>query len=140
MKLFLIILLLPLFSFSQWKPTKNDIWLSAAQLVAGAADGMREEVLYHPSNLFEQHPNLNRQWWDSRISWKNKETAWVAFSDANHTFKVINQSADLLSVGIVLFEPHRKNLWKTAIRKMAIGYLARKAGFHLIYSLHFKNK
>ncbi len=92
----IIILLFPLSVSAQWKPTKNDIGIVAAQLVAGAADGLREEILYHPNNLFEQHPNLNRGWWDSRTSWQNK--GWAAFKDANHTFKVVNQSADLLSI------------------------------------------
>lgn len=125
-------------SQAQWyKPTKNDIAIAAVQLLAGGADGLREEVLYHPNNLLRQHPNLNRQYWDSRISWHNKENHWVPFSDANHTLRTTIQSLDLLSIGIALGEKNRN--WKAALRKMIIGYLARKAGFTLIYNLHFKN-
>lgn len=53
------------------------------------------------------------------------------------------QTFDLLSIGAALWEkkPERKrDLWKVAVRKIAIGYLARKAGFYTIYNLHFKNK
>lgn len=50
---------------SAWKPTKNDAIVGLLQLVSGGADGLREHLLYHPNQLFQQHPDLNRQYWDS---------------------------------------------------------------------------
>ncbi len=124
-----------------WKPTKNDLLLAGVQLLYGAADGTREEVLYHPNNLFRMHPELNRQWWDSRISWKNKEDTWVAISDANHTLRLFMQASDLATISLVLFEKKtaRRQLWKVALRKAVLCYVARKAGFGAVYYLHFKN-
>ena len=123
-------------------PTGNDAAIFGVQLIAGASDGMREQILYHPDAMLRQHPNWNPKWWDSRLSQHNKEHIWVAFSDANHTFRSIVQASDLICIGIPLFEKHkykRKQLILVALRKIVTGYIARKAGFYLTYNLHFKN-
>lgn len=141
--IFLFLALTPLFASAQFKVTKNDALIAAFQFISGAADGLREEVLYHPNNLFEQHPNLNRQWWDSRISWKNKETRWVPFSDANHTLRIVIQTTDIFTLTLPLFEKMiPAELWakiKMAFKKGLFAYAGRKAGFHAVYTLHFKN-
>lgn len=121
--------------------TKNDLWIMALQVIAGGADGMREQVLYHPNELFAQHPFLNRQWWDSRISWTNKDhqSKWlVSLSDANHFFKSVYTYADLVSIGLSAAEI--KNFsWKNAVKKIVMGVVARKVGFYTVYNLHFNN-
>ncbi len=113
----MILLLFPFIVQCQWKPTKNDLIIGGVQIVAGTADGLREEILYHPNNLFRQHPNLNREYWDSRISWKN--SGWSAFKDANHTMRSVVQSMDILSIGVAIFEKDRN--WKAMIRKCLTG-------------------
>lgn len=123
-------------------------WLvTGLQFIAGASDGIREQVLYHPNELFAQYPNLNRQWWDSRISWTNKNhmsPLLVSFSDANHFFKSVYTYADIASIVLTTDEAiHFKfkswNSWKWLARKVIPPLLARKAGFYITYNKIFKN-
>lgn len=118
---------------------KSDVILSGLQFIAGASDGIREQVLYHPNELFLQHPNLNRQWWDSRISWQNKYSQpWylVSISDANHCFKAGTFYSDMISICLSAGD---LNVW-TIVKKLVITFISRKAGFHSTYHLYFKNK
>lgn len=126
-------------SKAQWYiPDKNDIAMCSVQFIAGGTDGLREQVLYHPNELFKQHPNLNRQYWDNRISWHNKEHVWTPISDANHVLRLGIQTCNLATIGIAIKEKQKN--WKVIMRKIVISYLSNKAGFYLIYTSHFKNK
>lgn len=139
--LIVLILLCMLFNKSQaqwYIPDRNDIAMCSVQFLAGSADGLREQVLYHPNELFKRHPNLNRQYWDSRISWHNKEHTWTPISDANHVLRLGIQTSNLATIGIVIGEKQKD--WKVIARKIILCYLFNKAGFHLVYDLHFKNK
>lgn len=140
LKLILIGILCMLFKKSpaQFKITSNDLFLAGTQFIGGGLDGLREQVLYHPNELFKQHPNLNRQYWDSRISWHNKEHVWTPISDANHVLRLGIQTSNLATIGIVIGEKQKN--WKVIARKLILCYLFNKAGFHLVYDLHFKNK
>jgi hypothetical protein len=141
LKLILIGILCMLFKKSpaQFKITSNDLFLAGTQFIGGGLDGVREQVLYHPNELFKQHQNLNRQYWDSRISWQNKEHVWTPISDANHVLRLGIQTTNLASIAISLTSKEGKN-WKVILKKILISYLSNKSGFYTIYNLHFKNK
>ena len=123
---------------------KNDWVIYTAQFIAGLADGVREEVLYHPNELFRTHPNLNRQYWDSRISWMNKNgrsKLFLPFSDANHTLRLIVQTSNLVSISFSFGELSKypkKERWKVIAKKMLLSYAANKAVFATSYYLYFK--
>lgn len=125
---------------------KSDWIAYGGQYVAGAAFGVSEQVNYHPITLFKQFPSLNRQWWDSRISWQNKNhepAIFTAFSDANHFFKAVTLSATCVSVAFTFgsrIKYQHKDLWKVVAKKLILSYIANKIGFATTYYLVFKNK
>lgn len=121
---------------------KKDWIVYTAQFLSGFSDGIREQVLYHPNQLFEQFPNLNRQWWDSRISWQNKYSIsplLVAFSDANHGFKGASLILNCVSIAFSLDEIPKKGKALFFIKKIVFSYLSNKAGFTASYYGVFKN-
>ena len=125
---------------------KNDWIVYTGQYFSGAADGTREEVLYHPIQMFDLYPNLNRQWWDSRISYKNKyheSPLLVPFSDANHFFGSAVRMTDCISVAFTFGDWNcyrKKDRWKVIAKKILFSYLANKAGFITTYHLIFQNQ
>lgn len=150
MKYLLIILL---FSFSaeaqKLKVKRADLALGSVQFAAGIFRGIREQVLYHPNELFRQHPNLNTHWWDSRTSWTNKLTKpwWkpVGLTDANHFFQSAFVYSNILSIGIStyaitkdIFDNKKLRLW-AFFKAMAISTICQWVGFYASYTLHFKN-
>jgi hypothetical protein len=56
-------------SFKPFKLTGNDLLLVGSELIAGAADGMHEVI---NTDQYKQ----GDQFWDERISWKNKYKDW----------------------------------------------------------------
>lgn len=140
-KLIIILLSIPFLAFSQkwYNPTKNNLAIFGISILRGGADGQREEVLYHPNNLFKVNPHLNRQYWDQRISWQNR--GWAAFKDGNHLCRTTIQLAELLGIGIALLnkKPIKKKLMPV-VGSMIYGYLGNKTGFIGRYVIHFKNK
>jgi len=134
---------------SKWyKPLfqKNDWIVYTSQYLSGVSSGAREEVLYHPEQMFDMYSDLNRQWWDSRISYKNKYTEsplLVAFSDANHFFKSAVLVTNCISVGFSFGDfcsYDKKQRWKVIVKKILLSYITNKLGFGTSYYLYFKNK
>jgi hypothetical protein len=124
---------------------KNDWVVYAAQYLTGVSSGVREEVIYHPTQLFQMYPNLNRQWWDIRISYKNKYTEpplFVAFSDANHFFKSTGLVTNCVSIGFSFGDINayrKKDRWKVIAKKIILSYFANKLGFASSYNWYFRN-
>lgn len=168
MKIFkhsLLIMLFPLFSFSQewnetngkkWKVVNGDLLVTpktpfitvnegivyALQFLAGAANGEHDRILYHPNQFFKDHPNLNMQWWDARISWKNKyNKSWfvrnfaVWSTDENHASAAVEHTAFILSFAITYQNASKnwKQNFKQAIKRALIAYGFNRAGFHAFY-------
>lgn len=124
-----------------WAFNKNDIAPMALQLTAGYAQGWREEVLYHPKELFEQFPNLNRNFWDNRI---NRGSRGISiFRDANHLFKFIVTGTQTASVVIKIGdwkEFPKKDRWKKLLVDIFKYYGAYKLGFYFSYNITHGNK
>ena len=124
---------------------KNDWVVYSAQYLSGVASGIREEVLYYPVPLFKMCPHLNRQWWDVRISYKNKYTEppmFVAFSDANHFFKSAVLMTNCVSVGFSFGDYNaysKKERWKVILKKIAFSYITSKLGFGTSYYWYYRN-
>jgi hypothetical protein len=124
---------------------KNDWVVYSAQVLTGISSGVREEVIYHPTQLFEMYPHLNRQWWDIRISYTNKyrePPLFVAFSDANHFFKSTGLVTNCVSLGFSFGDYNayaKKERWKVIAKKIILSYFANKLGFAASYNLYFRN-
>jgi hypothetical protein len=124
---------------------KNDWVVYSAQYLSGVASGVREEVIYYPTQLFKMYPRLNRQWWDIRVSYKNKyneSPMLVAFSDANHFFKSAVLVTNCVSVGFSFGDYNsysKKQRWKVILKKMVLSYITNKLGFATSYYLYYKN-
>jgi hypothetical protein len=124
---------------------KNDWVVYSSQYLAGVASGVREEVIYYPNPLFKMYPHLNRQWWDIRVSYKNKYTEspmLVAFSDANHFFKSAVLMTNCTSVAFSFGDYNsysKKERWKVIVKKIVVSYIANKLGFATSYYLYYKN-
>jgi hypothetical protein len=139
----LLILLFPLCCFSQgkwYKITKNDWLVMSMEVGAGYSQGWREQTLYHPHQLFEQFPNLNRKFWDCRWSWTNGDAyKW----DANHVLKGTTSMFHLAAASIKFCDIksyRKKDLWKKIIFDMAKYYTSYQIGFALSYNLTHHNK
>lgn len=130
--------------------SKNDLSIAGLQVISGHADGWREQVLYHPNELFRQYPGLNRQWWDVRKSWQNKndkgflgQQVFVMFTDANHFLKGSKSLIDFTTIAISageLAEYPKRDRWKVLAKKGLIAFAANRIGFATSYYLIHKNK
>lgn len=120
---------------------------AALSLVSGACYGVHETVVHHPDRIPE---GWNRQWWDSRLSWRNKYKngdpeqgpAWFASEhitfgqDAKHTFATAYKYHTLgagIAIGIGSRRPVLHYLYDIGI---AVAMSA--IGFHSTYSILFK--
>jgi len=125
--------------------TKNDATIMALGAVSGAADGVNQ-------NLAHWRWGKGRQFWDVKLSWKNKykdfdggdksarfwgsKSVFVAFTDGYHLTRSIDRTAMLLSVGInsgELKEYEKKDRWKVVLKKMAISGIFNRLAFNIIY-------
>ena len=122
--------------------TKNDAIVYALQYVAGAANGEHDRILFHPNAFFIDHPNLNRTWWDPRISWHNKYSrSWVVqnifvfVTDENHASPAVEHTSFIFSFAIS-YNDVKKNwqqIIKSAIKRCILAYGFNRAGFHSFY-------
>jgi hypothetical protein len=128
------------------------IGASALGFVAGCAKGTRDVLTYHTENFFKVHPSTNRQFWDSRISWKNKykdfdngdySTAYfgakdllVWTTDANHLLDGM-QTLSLVGGTMVICLGDKRPWWEYAINFAAL-FVSRSAGFELFYNYIYK--
>lgn len=142
MRVLLALLLCTGSAYSQkwYSVSKNDLWVMGMEVGAGYSQGWREEVLYHPHQLFKHFPNLNRKFWDARWSWTNGDAyKW----DANHVLKgtttAFHLAALVIKVGDIKAYK-RKDRWKKILFDAAKYYLSYQAGFALSYNLTHGNK
>lgn len=122
--------------------SSNTVAVMSLQVAGGYAEGWREEVLYHPNELFRRFPNLNRNFWDNRISWQNKRK-FAGFQDANHLLKFANTSMNIASVVIKLGDIKsykKKDRWKKIAFDALLLYASKQAGFFLAYNVTHRNK
>ncbi len=122
---------------------KSDIVPLILTAAAGYTTGVRDHVIYHPNQLFKQHPGLNRNFWDVRV--QNPpgflNTEW----DADHVFKTATGVFFIAAITLKgCNEPKVKQPWY----KVVIGYFidgliyyaTYKVGFTLGYNVTFGNK
>ncbi|MBK8706625.1 MAG: hypothetical protein IPN33_25650 [Saprospiraceae bacterium] len=120
---------------------------AALSFAGGVCYGFHETVVHHPDRI---PANWNKQWWDSRQSWRNKYKdgdpvngpAWfgaeyVTFGqDAKHTFAT-GYRYTTLAAGICIGLGQRRPAWHYAA-DIGISFVCAAVGFHGIYSGFFK--
>jgi hypothetical protein len=125
--------------------TKNDVAIITLGVVSGAADGVNQ-------NLAHWRWGKGKQFWDVKISWKNKykdfdngntdarfwgsKSVFVAFTDGYHLTRMIDRSAMLLSIGISgaeLKQYAKKDRWKVVTKKILISSISNRIAFNIIY-------
>ncbi len=131
----LILLLFPLITSAQWKPTKRDITPALLSFAAGHIKGWHDEVTYHPNQLFQRFPNLNRRFWDIRVQDKPgfMNTEW----DADH---VLKGSQKLMFIAAICLKVGERKKWYWYLWDGVKYLTSYSIGFWSSYNLIHKNK
>lgn len=114
--------------------TKNDLVIMGIEVGSGYMQGWREEVLYHPNELFRHFPKLSRTFWDNRVTWKQPGKF-----DANHVLK-----GGIILSQLVAISVKASDLGKRSFKKIFLDilkyYASYQLGFFLSYNLTHNNK
>lgn len=132
MKLIIVFLLLSMTTFAQkdgtqkskWRIDKNKILTGGLVFVGGSAKGFNETLQFNYSIFIKKFPGANRQWFDPRVSWRNKyeganpdngakfflsTSALVMFTDQYHLNNFIQRTA-LMSALVIKIGDGKKPL------------------------------
>ena len=122
-----------------------------ATFLAGAVNGINQDIQYHYSEFERTFPKANPQFWNPAISWENKHE-WkdgqivgskfpmsrniLAFTtDGKHATDTARR---LLTTASIVFSYSKKKNWKHYVLDAIILTAIRNLGFHLTYSLIIK--
>ncbi len=132
MKLLIGLMLFGLTTFAQkdpseknkWRIDKNKIITGSLVFVGGSAKGFNETLQFNYRIFEKKFPGANRQWFDPRVSWRNKyeganpdngpkfflsTSALVMFTDQYHLNNFIQRSA-LVSALVIKIGDGKKPL------------------------------
>ena len=116
----------------------------STMFLAGAFNGVSQDLLFHYNEFETTFPNANTQFWDPEISWRNKykngdplqgarfpgsTTILVGTTDGYHAML---SSRDIMIVTSIALSSKSRS-WKHFLKKTAVYTLAYGAGFHLTY-------
>ena len=133
MRILIILLLLSNYASAQLF-TKKDIAPMILVFSAGHATGWRDEVLYHPNELFRRFPDLG-PFFDIRV--QNKPGFMNMEFDADHVLKGITMGCFVAAVVVKIGD---KKKWYYYIWD-AVKYTgAYHIGFYTSYNLIHNNK
>lgn len=130
MKLLIAFLLFSFSTFAQdnpvaknkWRIDKNKILTGSLILVSGSAKGFNETLQFNYDIFRKKFPDANRQWFDPRVSWRNKyeggnpdngpkyfmsTSLLVMFTDQYHLNNFIHK-ASLMSALVIKIGEGRK--------------------------------
>ena len=126
----------------QWR---KEIAPIAAMFLAGAANGINQDLLFHYHEFESTFPNANPQFWDPNISWRNKylngdptqgekflgsSTVFAGFTDGYHSTIL---ARNLFITTSICLSPQTRG-WKPFLTKTLIYSLSYGLGFELVYS------
>jgi hypothetical protein len=123
---------------------KKDLVVYGMQLIAGAADGMNQALVYH--GALKGHP-----FWDYSTSWKRKykdydhgdtrsrfpgsKTWAVGITDGNHLTRMINRS---FTTGSIMFAMSEHDPWYEIVKEAIFASIINRIGFSYVYDKVFK--
>jgi hypothetical protein len=137
------------------KYLKNRLPEAALIFTAGAADGMRETIQHHYNSDFKRKfPKANDQFWDPKISWKNKykngdpekgekflgsSTLFVWTTDGYHLLRTTENLCYAGAILIAKTSPKKQKIFKwqplNILTDFVFYSMVKSAGFHCTYTL-----
>ena len=130
----------------KWRITKNKAWTGGLVFIAGSAKGFNETLQFNYRILEKKFPGINDQWFDPKISWRNKyeggnpdngpkfflsTSVLVMFTDQYHLNQFIHRSAMVSALIIKLGEGKRP--FKHYVYDLLYYTACYQAGFSLMY-------
>lgn len=110
------------------------------EMVAGYAQGFRDEVLYHPHAIHAHFPHFGNFW---NIQYQGEKKFLNMQWDADHVLKgsvtALHLTAIVIKVGDLKDYPKKQRIFKI-LADMTKYYLSYKLGFFLSYNVTHKNK
>jgi hypothetical protein len=142
----IILMLVSTLSWGQQREFKliEEIPSMSTMFLAGAFNGVSQDVLFLYNEFENTFPNTYPQFWDPSISWVNKyknqdplqgarfpgsTTILVGTTDGYHAML---SSRDIMIVTSIALSSKSRS-WKHFLKKTAVYTLAYSAGFHLTY-------
>lgn len=131
-----------------YRPKLAPIGLS---FLSGASKGLNETLSHHYDRFEYKYPGANPYYWNPSLSWTNKyknndpklgekflgsSTIFVFTTDAYHLTNTIHKNT-LFAAGITIGIGERRPWWHYAL-DAGISMLSYSAGFHAVYTIHFK--
>lgn len=144
-KLITFFLIIGIVANAQYKfKLKEHIAPASCMLIAGAADGFRDALLFHTDKVITRL-NLNPNWWDYRISYVNKyrnndpsqgqslgNMILTPVSDGIHTVNLVNH---LFLSGTIAFKISQgKKKWFIYIIEGLSYWAVNRIGFTVAYN------
>lgn len=133
--------------YKSWtKITRNDVLVASFMLLAGSADAVNQALIHHQLGL-------GNQFWDTKLSWKNKYKDYdngdygpkffgskdilVGLTDGFHLTRTIDRSFTVASIAVsaVDLKQYRKqDRWKVIARKLILSTLFNRGAFIIIFN------
>jgi len=126
----------------QWR---KEIAPIATMFLAGAANGLNQDLLFHYHEFESTFPNANPQFWDPELSWRNKylngdpaqgerfpgsSTIFAGFTDGYHSTIM---TRNLFITTSICLSPQTRG-WKPFLTKTLVYSLSYGLGFELVYN------
>ncbi len=123
--------------------------------LSGACDGLNQSLHFRYAGFKKRFPGARDQFWRPDISWQNKyaktpdnqiltdyeafpfsTTLLVFATDGHH----LSRAGDhLFMLGAVTLNIGEKKVWYQYVIDFTAGFIARSAGFNLMYGVVFKS-
>ena len=137
-----LLIFLPLFCFGQNKYlNKSDIGAICFSFGAGVWQGAEEVVHFKYKTFHSIHPNINEQYFNPAISWKNKyrmsepfQSCMTGYSDFYHYTRLQSRTNYTLAMVFSYGDFKKFNLWHILI-KGALCCVASGCGRTLVYNI-----
>ena len=126
----------------QWR---KEIAPITTMFLAGALNGINQDLLFHYHEFESTFPNANPQFWNPELSWRNKylngdptqgekfpgsSTVFAGFTDGYHSTIL---ARNLFITTSICLSPQTRG-WKPFLTKTFIYSLSYGLGFELVYS------
>lgn len=136
-------------NYYEYEPTevqwRKEIAPIATMFLAGAANGLNQDLLFHYHEFESTFPNANPQFWDPDLSWRNKylngdptqgekfpgsSTIFAGFTDGYHSTIL---TRNLFITTSICLSPQTRG-WKPFLTKTLVYSLSYGLGFELVYN------
>tara|TARA_Y100000114_G_scaffold91786_1_gene85246 strand:- start:241 stop:885 length:645 start_codon:yes stop_codon:yes gene_type:complete len=136
-------------NYYEYEPTKTqwrkEIAPITAMFLAGAVNGVNQDLFFHYNEFESTFPNANPHFWDPNISWRNKylngdplqgerflgsSTIFAGFTDGYHSTIL---ARNLFITTSICLSPQTRG-WKPFLTKTLVYSLSYGLGFELVYS------